>query len=102
MKAFGGGIVQNTSGGEIGVQMAEGGIVLASIGTLATIGEAGVVAVIPLSGDVLGMGALLGKVQNMDRNIQQLQLQVNIDGNKVVAVNKSNNRNNVNTFGTSV
>ena len=38
----------------------------------------------------------------MDRNIQQLQLQVNIDGNKVAdEVNKSNDRNNVNTFGTS-
>ena len=104
-EAFSGGIAQNTSGGEIGVQMAEGGIVPARAGgTLATIGEAGVAeAVIPLSGDVLGMGALLGAVQNMDRNIQQLQLQVNIDGNKVAnAVNKSNNRNNVNTFGTSV
>ena len=29
MKKFSGGITQNTSGGEIGVQMAEGGIVLA-------------------------------------------------------------------------
>ena len=48
------------------------------------------------------MGLLLVAVQNMDRNIQQLQLQVNIDGNKVAMVNKSNNRNNVNTFGTSV
>ena len=38
----------------------------------------------------------------MDRNIQQLQLQVNIDGNKVAdAVNKSNDRNNLNTFGTN-
>ena len=103
-EAFSGGIAQNTSGGEIGVQMAEGGIVPARAGgTLATIGEAGVAeAVIPLSGDVLGMGALLGAVQNMDRNIQQLQLQVNIDGNKVAdAVNKSNDRNNVNTFGTN-
>ncbi len=103
-EAFSGGITQNTSGNEIGVQMAEGGIVPARAGgTLATIGEAGVAeAVIPLSGDVLGMGALLGAVQNMDRNIQQLQLQVNIDGNKVAdAVNKSNDRNNLNTFGTN-
>ena len=40
----------------------------------------------------------------MDSDIQQLQFQVNMDGNKVMqeGVTKVNSRNNVNTFGTSV